>query len=164
VARPYDAGASGDAGGTTDSPSSANDAPSEASSYDAPSNVDANGVDAAVEASPAAEAGAVEGGGADAGSFYDTPCSATSMTCSGTPLICQAFSFGGGAITGYACSMTCTTTPDCGASNDPAVHCLPFTTASFCVLTCDPNSATSCPSPLKCTADQGQPIGICVSF
>jgi hypothetical protein len=35
---------------------------------------------------------------------------------------------------------------------------------SFCVITCDPTSATSCPSPLKCAADQGQTKGLCVSL
>jgi hypothetical protein len=93
---------------------------------------------------------------------YDTACSSSSMTCPSTPLICQTFTFGGGAITGYACTQTCTTTADCMAPSDAAVQCLPFTTGSFCVITCDATSGTGCPASLQCVANQGQQ-GICVS-
>jgi hypothetical protein len=86
------------------------------------------------------------------------------MTCPNTGLICQKFSFGGGAINGYACTQTCTTTADCNAAGDTAVQCVPFTTMSFCVITCDPTSSTSCPGSLKCAADQGQATGLCVSL
>lgn len=102
-------------------------------------------------------------GGAEAGaSPYDTACTASAMTCPNTGLVCQMFSFGGGAITGYACTQTCTTTADCQDPSNPAVQCLPFTTGSFCVITCDASSATSCPGSLQCVANQGQ-TGICVS-
>jgi hypothetical protein len=103
--------------------------------------------------------GSSSGGGADAAtSPYDTSCTASSMTCPNTGLICQKFSFGGGAINGYACTQTCTSTTDCMAPGDPAVQCLPFTTGSFCVITC----STSCPGALQCVANPGQ-TGICVS-
>jgi hypothetical protein len=100
-------------------------------------------------------------GGADAG-FYDTTCSSSSLTCPNTPLICQKFSFGGGAINGYACTQTCSSTSDCLAPGDPAVQCLPFTTAHFCVITCDATSTTNtCPGSAQCVADPGN-VGICV--
>jgi hypothetical protein len=96
---------------------------------------------------------------------YAVSCSAASSTCPDTGLVCQKFTFGGGAIDGYACTQTCTTTTDCGTSpaGFPPVACVPFTTGSFCVLSCDPTSATSCPNPLKCAADEGQP-GLCVTL
>jgi hypothetical protein len=89
------------------------------------------------------------------------------MTCPDTGLICEKFSFGGGAITTYACTQTCASTAGCGTA--PAgytVQCLPFTTESFCVVTCDPTSTNpdACPSPMKCVANEGQPVGICVSL
>jgi hypothetical protein len=103
-------------------------------------------------------------GGADAGlSPYDTTCSSSSMTCPNTGLICQKFSFGSGAINGYACTKTCTSTADCMAPGEPAVQCLPFTTSSFCVITCDATSSTStCPGSAQCVANSGQ-TGICIS-
>jgi hypothetical protein len=114
-----------------------------------------------------------EGGSNDAASApdsaqaspYAVSCTAASSTCPGTPLVCQSFGFGGGAITGYACTQTCSSVSDCGAA--PAgfsLACQAYTTGGFCVITCDPSSATSCPSPLECTADEGQAQGICVSF
>ena len=43
--------------------------------------------------------GGSSGGSPEAGgSPYDTACSSSSMTCPGTPLVCQNFTFGGGAI------------------------------------------------------------------
>lgn len=97
---------------------------------------------------------------------YAVSCSASSQTCPGTPLVCQKFSFGGGAVNTYACTKTCTATTDCGTSpaGFPPVECLQFTTSKYCVLACDATSATSCPSPLKCVANGGQPVGICVTL
>lgn len=102
--------------------------------------------------------------GADGGAgFYATTCSASSQACPNTPLVCQNFSFGGGAINGYACTQTCSSTSDCQAPGDPAVQCLPFTTSHFCVITCDATSTTNtCPGSAKCVADPGK-VGICVS-
>jgi hypothetical protein len=75
------------------------------------------------------------------------------------------FTFGGGAIDAYACTQTCTTTADCAPSPGSfPVTCEPFTTGGFCVLSCDPTSTTSCPSPLECVADEGQPTGLCVTL
>lgn len=85
------------------------------------------------------------------------------MTCPNTPLVCQTFSFGGGAISGYACTQTCTTTADCQAPNDSTVQCLPFSTSSYCVITCDASSSmNTCPGSLECVANPGQ-TGICVT-
>jgi hypothetical protein len=103
---------------------------------------------------------------APATSPYAVSCSAASQTCPGTPLVCQKFSFGGGAVSTYACTKTCTATTDCGTSpaGFPPVECLQFTTSKYCVLACDATSATSCPSPLKCVANGGQAVGICVTL
>ncbi len=97
---------------------------------------------------------------------YSVSCTSPSAACAGTPLVCESFGFGGGAITGYACTKTCTQTTDCGAApaGFGAVACETFTTGGLCVLTCDASSATSCPAPQKCAADEGQALGICVSF
>jgi hypothetical protein len=48
------------------------------------------------------------------------------------------------------------------APSDAAVQCLPFTTGSFCVITCDATSGTGCLGSLQCVANEGQQ-GICVS-
>jgi hypothetical protein len=103
---------------------------------------------------------------ASATSPYAVSCSASSMSCPGTPLVCEKFGFGGGAVSAYACTKTCTATSDCGTSpaGFPPVECRQFTTSMFCVLTCDATSATSCPSPLKCVANGGQAVGICVTL
>jgi hypothetical protein len=100
-----------------------------------------------------------------ASSPYAVSCSSASSTCPGTPLVCQKFTFGGGAIDTYACTQTCTTTADCAPSPGSfPVTCEPFTTGGLCVLSCDPTSTTSCPSPLECVADEGQPTGLCVTL
>ena len=128
---------------------------------------------AAIDAGHAVDTGAPPvdsgNGGVDAAvntSPYAVSCSAASQTCPGTPLVCQKFSFGGGAVNTYACTKTCTATTDCGTSpaGFPPVECLQFTTSKYCVLACDATSATSCPSPLKCVANGGQPVGICVTL
>jgi hypothetical protein len=139
-----------------------------------PLDAPATHADAAVEASTpvdaAAETGAPEAAAPEAGadassSFYDTACSASSMTCPDTPLICQKFSFGGGAISTYACTKPCSSVGDCDTT-DPTVQCLPFTTSGFCVIVCDATSTspTACPGPLKCVANGGSTIGICVTL
>jgi hypothetical protein len=130
---------------------------------DSSSGADSAALDSSVsslDSAPAAEDSSAQS------SPYAVSCASASSTCPGTPLVCQEFTFGGGAIDGYACTQTCTTTADCGTSpaGFPPVVCQPFTTSSFCVLSCDPTSATSCPNPLKCAADEGQPTGLCVTL
>jgi len=126
---------------------------------DSARQIDAGGADSWVSLDAAAEAN-------NPPSPYTTACSASSMACPGTPLVCEKFSFGGGAITTYACSQLCTSTTDCNAATDPAIQCAAATVGSFCVITCDATSTspTACPSPLKCVADQGQTVGFCVTL
>jgi hypothetical protein len=131
----------------TATPDAQNDAPSAADA----SSSDANMMtEAAATPSPYAEA-----------------CK-SSMTCTAAGVTCQKFSFGGGAINGYACSQSCQSAGDCATSPSGTApsDCLMFTTQKFCVLTCDASSTdpSVCPSPLKCAADQGAPTGICVNL
>jgi hypothetical protein len=125
----------------------------DATSPPADGGVDASDADDASDASTAT-------------SPYGEACSASSMTCTGAGLTCKKFSFGGGAINGYACSQTCKSDNDCAASpaGMAASKCLQFTSAKYCVLACDASKADSCPAPLKCAADQGAATGICVNI
>lgn len=71
-------------------------------------------------------------GGAESGtsSPYDTTCTSSSMTCPDTPLICQTFSFGGGAIMATPApgpaprrpTATPRTTPPCSACPSPSAR------------------------------------------
>jgi hypothetical protein len=163
---PDDAG--GD-GSSTQSPDSA-----ATSSDDATTQVDARSpeIDSGSAGETGAQADADQGDDANvtvesAGpSPYAEACM-SSMTCTVVGLTCQKFSFGGGAINGYACSQTCQTANDCATSPSGTApsQCLQFTTSKFCVLTCDANSTDPavCPSPLKCAADQNAQ-GICVNL
>jgi hypothetical protein len=163
-------------GGSDDAGSSSSrDASGDAATpgLDAGSGQDSSAADAGGGALPDAgtdDAGATDASdaasAADASSPYATSCSTKGSVCAGTGLVCNSFGFGGGAITGYACTETCTTSDDCTSVAEGAltVACTPFTTGSFCVISCDPNSKTSCPSPLECAADEGQATGLCVTL
>lgn len=112
-----------------------------------------------------------DGGGpppaVDGHSVYTLECHGDSKDCNLATVPC----FGVASQTpnvaaGWACSNRCTEDADCSDAPSGAearASCVPFTSASHCVLVCQSESQTfACPDGMGCYVPPKSPVGYCL--
>jgi hypothetical protein len=102
----------------------------------------------------------------DGKAVYTLECRGDSKDCDSASVPC--FGVGGGpdAAIGYACSNRCSSIDDCSHAPTGAeaqVGCVPFTSASHCVLVCKQETLEfACPTGMSCYVYPGSPVGYCL--
>lgn len=103
----------------------------------------------------------------DGQSIYALQCNGDSKDCNLATVPC----FGVGSPTpnvaaGWACANRCTSNADCSDAPSGAeaqASCVPFTSASHCVLVCkNENQSFSCPDGMSCYVPAKSPVGYCL--
>jgi hypothetical protein len=165
-------GSSGGAGSSADNSAQGGEVEGEAGSSSAAGGKSQDGGNGGTSATvdPGQAGGGPEDSGAppavDGKAVYTLECRGDSKDCNNASVPC--FGVGGSpeAALGYACSNRCSSIDDCShapTGTDAQVGCVPFTSASHCVLVCKQEALEfACPTGMSCYVYPGSPVGYCL--
>jgi hypothetical protein len=103
----------------------------------------------------------------DGQSVYALECHGDSKDCNLASVPCFGVSSPmPNVAAGWACANRCTSNADCSdapSGADARASCVPFTSASHCVLVCrNENQSFACPNGMTCYVPTKSPVGYCL--